>query len=547
MADKPIAAPLPADLPENWQAGQIVAPTGEEVNLSHQHGYNYLMEMVNKAQRGVNAVNDAFESVSGKRTCRFVVGTSTAGWTEADCDFLCDGTDDRGKIFAAISFLPDNGGEIVILSGTYNLTGNITIENTSGKNISLIGEPGSTVLSGSNLSFLSFRGKNGDFSVSIDGITFSSGGVIAQNVSLFVTRCRFLNATISLDLDQEERRCSFLCNGNYFDWSPTSDEQGIVLMSRVIFSEINSNAAYGCIIVNNVFKINSVGYSFYGSIYMTAVGSDNLANFSNNVILSAVKTSVSFYCGAAINGNYIHNCDISCREGAAVVGNRITNGRIITDVMPRGSEPVTISVSGNIIKNGGITAYGGGAIVGNAVTTDPSDTSSAAILVVKGASNSLVNHQPAIVGNSLWGSQYGIFLKNPPSNFNNKSTAYALVNSNRIYGTAAPIRIESEWSSCMVTDNVFETGAITDLGTNNIVRFNSDDSSTGGSSGGGTVAGVTRFNGRQGAVLPQSGDYTAAMMGAIPASQVQAVQALTQAEYDALGTKSASTLYLIKE
>ena len=99
----------------------------------------------------------------------------------------------------------------------------------------------------------------------------------------------------------------------------------------------------------------------------------------------------------------------------------------------------------------------------------------------------------------------------------------------------------------MVTDNVFETGAITDLGTNNIVRFNSDDSSTGGSSGGGTTAGVTKFNGRSGAVLPQSGDYTAAMVGAIPASQVQAVQALTQAEYDALGTKSASTLYLIKE
>ena len=101
MADKPIAAPLPADLPENWQAGQIVAPTGEEVNLSHQHGYNYLMEMVNKAQRGVNAVNDAFESVSGKRTCRFVVGTSTAGWTQADCDFLCDGTNDDVELGTA--------------------------------------------------------------------------------------------------------------------------------------------------------------------------------------------------------------------------------------------------------------------------------------------------------------------------------------------------------------------------------------------------------------------------------------------------------------
>ena len=30
--------PLPADLPEDWNVGQIVAPTGEEVGLSHQHG-----------------------------------------------------------------------------------------------------------------------------------------------------------------------------------------------------------------------------------------------------------------------------------------------------------------------------------------------------------------------------------------------------------------------------------------------------------------------------------------------------------------------------
>lgn len=50
--------PLPADLPENWNAGQIVAPTGEEVGLSHQHGYNYLMEMVNRAHKSVNQINE---------------------------------------------------------------------------------------------------------------------------------------------------------------------------------------------------------------------------------------------------------------------------------------------------------------------------------------------------------------------------------------------------------------------------------------------------------------------------------------------------------
>jgi len=35
--------------------------------------------------------------------------------------------------------------------------------------------------------------------------------------------------------------------------------------------------------------------------------------------------------------------------------------------------------------------------------------------------------------------------------------------------------------------------------------------------GGGTTAGVTSFNGRDGDVTPQEGDYTAAMVGALPA------------------------------
>lgn len=80
-------------------------------------------------------------------------------------------------------------------------------------------------------------------------------------------------------------------------------------------------------------------------------------------------------------------------------------------------------------------------------------------------------------------------------------------------------------------------------------------------SGGGGTAGVSSFNGRSGAVVPASGDYTAAMVGArasdwmpsaadvgaIPSGSVQAIQAVTQAEYDALTSKSSTTLYLIKE
>lgn len=63
----------------------------------------------------------------------------------------------------------------------------------------------------------------------------------------------------------------------------------------------------------------------------------------------------------------------------------------------------------------------------------------------------------------------------------------------------------------------------------------------------GEAAGVASFNGRTGAVTPQKGDYTADMVGAIPAGTVQSFQAVTQAEYDALATKDATTLYLIRE
>lgn len=48
--------PLPADLPENWTSEQTVAPTGAEVGLSNQHGYNYLMKQVNNAQKALKAL-----------------------------------------------------------------------------------------------------------------------------------------------------------------------------------------------------------------------------------------------------------------------------------------------------------------------------------------------------------------------------------------------------------------------------------------------------------------------------------------------------------
>ena len=65
MADNPITVVLPADLPEDWTSGQTVAPTGAEVGLSEQHGYNYLMEQVNNVQTAVNQIGEAWDTLGG--------------------------------------------------------------------------------------------------------------------------------------------------------------------------------------------------------------------------------------------------------------------------------------------------------------------------------------------------------------------------------------------------------------------------------------------------------------------------------------------------
>lgn len=78
-----------------------------------------------------------------KTVVRFVIGTSTAGWTTNDCDYLCDGTDDQVEINAAIQALPATGGEIKILDGTYNITEEISITRSK---YTIMGNGGNTVL-----------------------------------------------------------------------------------------------------------------------------------------------------------------------------------------------------------------------------------------------------------------------------------------------------------------------------------------------------------------------------------------------------------------
>ena len=239
-----------------------------------------------------------------------------------------------------------------------------------------------------------------------------------------------------------------------------------------------------------------------------------------------------------VGNNCVEKASIDLGANAVGVGNYVTDGSIFVNFMA--------VASGNRIQNGCIKVYDQSVVTGNIIAA-PSDA--AAILSGKYGGNDIAaDRTPSITGNSILSGSIGIHLNHNerPSNINMSQTD-ALISGNRIWGCETPIQIDDNWSRCMVTGNMFPAGsASVDNGTDNIVRLNSNDPGD-SSGGGGGVAGVSSFKGRTGAVVPQTGDYTAAQVGAIASGAVQAVQVLTQAEYDALGTKSASTLYLIKE
>jgi hypothetical protein len=76
------------------------------------------------------------ESIVG--TTKFIVGTTKSGCNKDSVDYLCDGADDQLEINGAINALPETGGTIELMAGTYKLSGPVTIAERS--NIHIYGK-----------------------------------------------------------------------------------------------------------------------------------------------------------------------------------------------------------------------------------------------------------------------------------------------------------------------------------------------------------------------------------------------------------------------
>lgn len=73
-------------------------------------------------------------SDTNRNAVNIVIGTSAAGWTKKDCDYLCDGVDDQVEIQTAVDKSNIVAGmdqvEIVLLPGVYNISNTISIKSS---------------------------------------------------------------------------------------------------------------------------------------------------------------------------------------------------------------------------------------------------------------------------------------------------------------------------------------------------------------------------------------------------------------------------------
>lgn len=228
--NNPISVPLPQDLPTNWTYGQTVAPTGAEVGLPEQYGYNYLMAQVNAAQKaaaecGVNFANAAEITVpsaagnfaaldaegnlqdSRKTASDFAPAPLSSNLTlyvntETGSDSNDGLTAEQPKktIMSAVNAIPKNLGgykaEISIAAGTYPEA--VMIEGFYGANysnnfgISLIGADMETVSITGGIAGLGCR-------VPLRITDLSVSGSLSGNV-VSARQCTFLScASCSID------------------------------------------------------------------------------------------------------------------------------------------------------------------------------------------------------------------------------------------------------------------------------------------------------------------------------------------------------------
>ena len=266
---------------------------------------------------------------SGKRTCRFVIGTSTSGWTEDDCDYLCDGTDDQVEINAAIQALPSGGGEIVILDGTYNITATIAMNKD---NVKLSGNGNATVLK---------RMWHGSTETGVIKITATNGGcfvgslmIDGNNYSTSSDSCIFIqssNKNIVVDIICHRSGVGIFlmyCKNNFITLNIANNNKyyGIRVYESVnniiSYNIFNNNNTYGIYTTGSNYNIISSNTCCDNDPYGIYLFSSNNNTITNNTSIRGTGSSSDYT--SSQHTIYVNNSQYNLISANNIMGKNYT-------------------------------------------------------------------------------------------------------------------------------------------------------------------------------------------------------------------------------
>jgi parallel beta-helix repeat protein len=253
------------------------------------------------------------------KTARFVIGTSTAGWTSADCDYLCDGTADQTEINAAITALPATGGEVVILDGTYNITAKI---NVTKDNVSIRGNGNATILK---------RGFNSPVKEGVITLSSRSGCKIA-NLQIEGNKTGYTNSNnygIYLSSSSDNTVTGNTCNNNNYGINLSSSSKNTITGNAC--NNNNSNGIYLGGSSNNTITGNTCNNNNSNGIYLSLSSNENTItgnacnnNNSNGINLDA-SSNENTITGNACNNNNSNGINLNASSNNTITGNTCNN------------------------------------------------------------------------------------------------------------------------------------------------------------------------------------------------------------------------------
>ena len=217
-----------------------------------------------------------------------IIGCVDSGLSDKSVEFICDGTNDTQIIKLALETLPENGGSILFLEGTYKISESIDI---SRHNTKIVGSS-NTVFKNTTTdveNIIVISGSN----CTISDITFDSNGASNTSSMLTITgnmniisNCLFKNNNNAINIEssnynkitdnnfnsntraiiiQSNNKESF---GNMINSNSIVEcaKEGIILMSsldnKVSNTNINNNTIYNCYtgirITNEYMNANTV-------------------------------------------------------------------------------------------------------------------------------------------------------------------------------------------------------------------------------------------------------------------------------------------------